>query len=507
MGRKFGTAVGAVVKDKVFWFCLVVAAGVLAVCTKSSFLYPLNDWVDSNCFYTVGKAMVHGKVLYRDIYEQKGPLLYIIHGVGYLLSPDTFTGVYILETLTAALFLYSAYLMVKDYCGWGAVLMLPILAALVYSAPSFSHGDSAEEFCVPAYTLCMLVSFQALRKDEEVGPGGMFLAGAMGACVLWIKYTMLGFFVGWFMVPAAVALRRGGLKGLIKSLVWVIAGVAAVSLPILLYFAVHGALGDLWQVYFYDNMFLYADVKVSETQTLMEKLGTIVNTAWTSVKITFRRNFRYAVFTELGLIWVLLREKWSMKFHVALIMVFTCLTVYGGGRGYVYYGFILAAFSFMGLMPVCRLLRYIPVKGILMKKVLFKAGCVVTSVAALMIAYLNSENVYLMSYDKEDMPQYQFAEIINEKEDATLLNYGFLDGGFYTAADVLPTTRFFCYLNIPLDEVMDTQREAVAAGAVDFVVTRSYPLRSENYECVAEASMYFSGKVYDYYLFQLKSTQ
>lgn len=82
MGRKFGTAVGAVVKDKVFWFCLVVAAGVLAVCTKSSFLYPLNDWVDSNCFYTVGKAMVHGKVLYRDIYEQKGPFCILSMGWG-----------------------------------------------------------------------------------------------------------------------------------------------------------------------------------------------------------------------------------------------------------------------------------------------------------------------------------------------------------------------------------------------------------------------------------------
>ena len=67
MRKKLGTAVGKVVRDKVFWFCLLTAAAVLSICTKSSFLYPLNDWVDSNCFYTVGKSMVHGKVLYRDI--------------------------------------------------------------------------------------------------------------------------------------------------------------------------------------------------------------------------------------------------------------------------------------------------------------------------------------------------------------------------------------------------------------------------------------------------------
>ena len=77
-------AAGTIVKDKVFWFCMIAAAAVLMIGTKSSFLYPLNDWVDSNCFYTMGKAMVHGKVLYRDLYEQKGPLLYMLHAVGEL---------------------------------------------------------------------------------------------------------------------------------------------------------------------------------------------------------------------------------------------------------------------------------------------------------------------------------------------------------------------------------------------------------------------------------------
>lgn len=502
MGKKLGNAVGAVIKEKVFWFCVVVAAGVLAVCTKSSFLYPLNDWVDSNCFYTVGKSMVHGKVLYRDIYEQKGPLLYIIHAAGYLISPGSFTGVYCLEVLAATAFLYSTWLILKEYCGWAVVLTLPILAALVYSAPSFSYGDSAEEFCVPAYALCMLVSFRALLKNQEVSPGGLFLAGVMGACVLWIKYTMLGFFVGWFIVPTVVAVCHGGLKRFFRSLAWVLTGVLAVSLPILLYFAVNGALNELWQVYFYDNMFLYADVQVSETQTLMQKLGTIVDTAWTSVKLTFSRNIQYAVLTELGLIWILLKEKWSLKIHIVTVLVFTCLTVYGGGRGYVYYGFILAVFAFIGLIPICSILRHVPVKAVILK-----VCCAVTGVVSLVMAYSISENVYLMSYEKEDMPQYQFAEIINQKEDATLLNYGFLDGGFYTAADIVPSTRFFCYLNIPLDEIMDTQREIVANGEVDFVVTRAYPIRSENYECVAESSMIFAGKIYDYYLFQLKSTK
>ena len=33
-----------------FLFALIAALGVMTVCSKSSPLYPFNDWVDVNCF-------------------------------------------------------------------------------------------------------------------------------------------------------------------------------------------------------------------------------------------------------------------------------------------------------------------------------------------------------------------------------------------------------------------------------------------------------------------------
>ena len=58
------------------WMILISAIVTITVFSKSSPLYPLNDWVDANCFLTTGKALLSGQVLYRDVYEQKGPLLY-----------------------------------------------------------------------------------------------------------------------------------------------------------------------------------------------------------------------------------------------------------------------------------------------------------------------------------------------------------------------------------------------------------------------------------------------
>ncbi len=39
---------------------LCLSFGFLLICSKSSPLYPYNDWVDVNCFFTMGRSMLHG---------------------------------------------------------------------------------------------------------------------------------------------------------------------------------------------------------------------------------------------------------------------------------------------------------------------------------------------------------------------------------------------------------------------------------------------------------------
>ena len=89
--RKANNTIGKVNKCFIIGgYCFFLSILFLLICTKSSPLYPFNDWVDSNAFFTMGKGMINGKVLYRDLFEQKGPLLYFIHGLSYLISNKTF---------------------------------------------------------------------------------------------------------------------------------------------------------------------------------------------------------------------------------------------------------------------------------------------------------------------------------------------------------------------------------------------------------------------------------
>ena len=70
---------------------LIISATVtITVVSACSPLFPFNPWDDANCFFTLGRGIIHGLVPYRDLYEQKGPLLYFIYALAALISEKSF---------------------------------------------------------------------------------------------------------------------------------------------------------------------------------------------------------------------------------------------------------------------------------------------------------------------------------------------------------------------------------------------------------------------------------
>ena len=73
------------------------AAAILLFTTRSSVFFVCNNWDDANSYFTMGKGMMNGLVIYRDLYDQKGPYLYLLYGIAYLISHKSFLGVFIFE--------------------------------------------------------------------------------------------------------------------------------------------------------------------------------------------------------------------------------------------------------------------------------------------------------------------------------------------------------------------------------------------------------------------------
>lgn len=115
----------------------------------------------------------------------------------------------------------------------------------------------------------------------------------------------------------------------------------------------------------------------------------------------------------------------------------------------------------------------------------------------MVLAYYASSNTYLLKYRQEDLPQFRAKQLIEQYDlphEPTLLNYGFLDGGFYTVLGIVPSCRYFCWLGIDTQELWDEQNKCIMEQQVDFVVTRDNTIPgAAPYDLIDSFSFYFSG--------------
>ena len=89
--------------------------------------------------------MMNGKILYVDIFDQKGPLLFLYYGIASLISYRTFIGVFLLELVSFSIFLYYAYRFLRLYLKQEtSLLALPVISFLIFTLPAFTHGGSVE---------------------------------------------------------------------------------------------------------------------------------------------------------------------------------------------------------------------------------------------------------------------------------------------------------------------------------------------------------------------------
>ncbi len=471
------------------FFIFLTAVCTMLICTKSSPLYPMNDWLDANCYKTVGNAMLSGKMPYRDLFEHKGPLIYILHAFTAYISFDSFLGMFFIETAACFFFLRLTFLTVGRISGKYHLWTVPLTALAVYSSGAFCHGDSAEELCLPLILWGLYCVLGPVMEKRSLTRREAFIIGFTAGIVLMTKFNLLGAFAGIILVISVMEIRRKAFRKLIYSAVYCILGTAASTLPFILCFAKNGALGSMLEVYFYDNIFIY---------------GGSSSPVWMNIAdgYIFLITFLPAGFAliYLGTAFSLFRKKPLLPVYFGTSLLLSFLMIFAGHPSYQYYPLALAAFVPPGI-------------GMLISSLStewkIRIPAAVTNIFTLTLCItgccLLSPNTYLMKYERSEMPQYKFAELISATPEAKLLNYGFLDGGFYLAADTIPEYKYFCQNNTGLDEMITAQKEYVESGDPDYIVTRSYTRKKEDfpmYTCIAEADFPYYKRLVTYYLYR-----
>lgn len=464
---------------------------IITLVSKSSFLYPLNDWVDANAFFTVGRAILQRKVPYIDLYEHKGPWLYFLHALAAMVSKTTFIGVYIIEILACFMLLLFSYKIIRFYVSKNVLWYMPLYGIILYSSLNFCHGDSVEEFCLPMLAYAFYLGIKVLNKGIIPNAKSRILLGVTSGFVLWTKYTNLGFYLGWIIIIGFSCIVKKNYRQLYIIIRDIVIGIIIISIPVILYFSINGALYDMFKVYFYDNLFVYSG---------LSERGNVLQNILDEIKNFKNNNIVVFVLILLG---VYTQKHRTTERYIEICLLTTILGVFGGGKAQVYYSFILGIYAIYGFGYIY----------ILWERIVERVNqhfC--TAIAGVMIVVLfafftlQSSNMYLLGEEISNTPQYKFKEIICQKENATLLNYGCLDLGFYNTCNIIPNCKYFYTPNIKSEEVMVTQNQCIKEKKVDFIVTRrgieAEILNFEDYELIAEEKGFYEGNMWMYYLYQ-----
>ena len=506
---------------------------LMLLLTRSSFLYPYNNWDDSNSYFSMGKSMFHGILIYRDIFDQKGPYLYFLYGLCSLVSGTTFRGVFLMEILLGAADLLLIGRILKLFCRpQTAAFLSPILLACMCASKSFYWGGCAEEICLPFLLFPLYVLLRTLQHNRRTGfsPRDVFLSGLCCGFVFCVKFTLMGFFLGFAL---SVILTCRSFREFARLAGWFLLGTLLPFIPWVIYFGITGGLDDWYRVYIYTNVFLYSDFGAnSHGASASQKIYDLAKLLYWLIL----DNLQYFIFVIAGLLWMLLRKGASFAGRIAPALMFalTFLFIYIGGAHLPYYAFPLTAFAVTGMAGAGVLLDRIAARVVLQKSIpadgARKAGSsrrttgnIMLVTASLLLSLVISYAVILrcswnMDYlgtPKDQIFLTSFTEDINkdreagivDKDHTTLLNIGCLDSGLYTTTGIYPTCYWFQTQTLPGGEVDREQLSYILEGRTDYIVARdSYPEAIfEHYEQINEFHQTLQPQDFTYYLFRKKA--
>ncbi len=488
---------------------LLISFGFLLLCSRSSFLYPFNNWDDANSYFSMGKVMMNGGVIYRDAFDQKGPLLYLLYGIGYLLSPTAFYGVFLLEILFLAAFLLAAYAVARLYVRHKtALLLLPFIGMAVTVSKSFYWGGSAEEFCLSFLAWGLYFSVRYFKQEYPQNMDGkiVFLCGILAGFVMMIKYTELGFYFAWMAMVAVMNFNRRNWKGSLRNCGLFLLGMGVILLPWICYFGLQDALDDWYQCYVYCNVFFYSDFYI-ESVPLGQKVYNLAKILYWLIW----DDFTYFIPMIIGFFSILFTRKmhWYEKVNLYGMFGFAFLGIYIGGTTLYYYPLPLAVSAIPGFVILGKGAEHIADSFYIEEVKLWVKVLLAAVIASgfLVSTRQLSMNTAYAGQKKEDLFLYEFRDIVLQEKEPTLLNISCLDAGLYTLADIVPNCRYFQSNAVHgFEEVREEQLKYIEEGRTTFILARDYYPEEIwlHYELVMERPYEIGGNELIYYLFQRK---
>lgn len=464
---------------------------------------------DEGVYATIAQGVLHGQVPYRDLFDNKPPLVYGWYSISFLLFGETVVAPRLVAavflSLTAVALYHQVKLVMPKPAAWIGAFLFALSTGLPWVA---LHANTEAYMLLPLVSSLMFFTIGIKRGGRR----WFFIAGLLAGMAIMTKQVAV-----WNLLAlAAIAVyyhRRTALSfwQAVAPTAWLMGGAVVSVFLIALPFALNGALDDL----------VYANVGYNWVY-----MGFISN-AQRLANLGYGMLFFCAIAAPFvagalaGLVVIWKQRATATDYMLLAWGAASVIGVASGGRFFPHY--------FLQLMPALAVLT-----GVLVYERLVKGRQIALSKPAVALATLvivvslgTTTVLYLAPTQAEEQV---VSSIYYQKEweasseglgkylrahtgpDDTIFNYG-RESQVYFYADRAPAIPYFYdwaiqYDAVPMDEVLDRLNAARPAYIVDSLQApvfedwaASHPVEWREF---LDANYDYAGRIYFADVFVLK---
>lgn len=208
--------------------------------------------IDSSVFLYIGRAMCHGAVPYRDLFDHKGIVLYFLEYLGCLLGGGNVRGVWVVELLNMGATLFLFYKTARLFSSSRALSCAVAYLVLAVNRGVFDGGNYCEEYALPwiALSLYIVLRFYSdgvYRKRDIAALGFGF------AYVFLLRVNMAALWAVFLVAVTVTFIREKRFAELFRCALLFLLGCVLLFVPVLLYLLATGSLQYMLRYYFIYN--------------------------------------------------------------------------------------------------------------------------------------------------------------------------------------------------------------------------------------------------------------
>jgi len=227
---------------------------------------------DSAIFATVGNALNQGRVLYTEIVDNKGPLLYLINAIG--LGIDYDFGLFYIEFLfffLGAIFAYkTAMLITKNN---RLLSCLAVIFSMFLFLPTLMGGNFTEEYAVLFINIATYFVTKFLFNNYKLKWYELSIIGMCFAATFLLRANLCAFFLPQIIVLAVCLIKDKKFNELFRSIMFIIIGILIFIAPFLIYLVSNNALLEALDIVYFGVRGSFGEISLLER---MRKLGGLV---------------------------------------------------------------------------------------------------------------------------------------------------------------------------------------------------------------------------------------